>query len=220
LRPVSERQGAPARPDGDYLEELDRLIAAHDPAKQDRVTPAIAAGTASREVVRRVALESYHAGRWLAPEVALLIANAPDAYAFTIEQTRHYRHWAESLAALCGFSEGPGELRRRLERCRELGLTDADVRDYAPIPETIAAVFTTLYYIRRSYEEGVAALGYAGVRLGAADADAAAARRQAAELLRLAGLAPAARERCREAIRNVLLVAETRVHAMNRWLDG
>ena len=66
----------------------------------------------------------------------------------------------------------------------------------------------------------MAALGYAGVRLGAADADAAAARRQAAELLRLAGLAPAARERCREAIRNVLLVAETRVHAMNRWLDG
>jgi len=217
---VNERQGAPADPNGGYLEELDRLIAAHDPSKQDRVTPAIAAGTAPREVVRRVALESYHAGRWLAPDVALLVANAPDAYAFTIEQTRHYRHWAERLAALCGFADPPGELRRRLERCRELGLSDAEVRGYAPIPETIATVFTTLYYIRRSYEEGVAALGYAGGRIGAVGADVDAARRQAAELLRLAGLAPPARERCREAIRNVLLVAETRVHAMNRWLDG
>jgi len=217
---VNEREGALAEPDGGYLEEFDRLVVAHDPSKQDRVTPAIAAGTAPGEVVRRAALEAYHAGRWLAPEVALLVANAPDAYAFTIEQTRHYRHWAERLAVLCGFSNGPGELRRRLERCRQLGLTDADVRGHAPIPETIAAVFTTLYYIRRSYEEGVAALGYAGVRIGAPGTDADAARRQAAELLRLAGLTRPSQERCREAIRNVLLVAETQVHAMNRWLDG
>jgi len=217
---VNGREGALPEPDGGYVEGLDRLIAAHDPSKHDRVTPAITAGTASREVVRRVALEAYHEARWLAPEVALLIANAPDAYAFTIEQTQHYRHWAEHFAALCGFSDGPGELRRRLERCRELGLTDADVRAYAPIPETIAAVFTTLFYVRRSYEEGVAALGFAGVRIGATSADADAARRRAAELLRLAGLTRPARERCREAVRNVVLVAETRVHAMNRWLDG
>ena len=217
---VNQRDLAPVEPGDSYLEEFDRLIAARDPSKQDRVTLAIAAGTAPREVVRRVALEAYHAVRWLAPEVALLVANAPDAYAFTIEQTRHYRHWAERFAALAGFSAGPGELGRRLERCRELGLTDDDVRGYAPIPETIAAVFTTLYYIRRSYEEGVAALGYAGARIGAAGTDADAARRQAAELLRLAALARPAQDRCREAIRNVLLVAEARVRAMNRWLEG
>src|SRR5207253_11256559 len=116
-----------------------------------------------------------------APGLALTRAPPPHASPPPSDPPRHYRHWAERLAVLCGFSDGPGELRRRLERCRELGLTDADVRGHAPIPETIAAVFTTLYYIRRSYEEGVAALGYAGVRLGAADADAAAARRQAAE---------------------------------------
>ena len=217
---VNERDVAPAHPDDSYLAELDRLIAAHDPSKQDRVMPAIAAGTAPQEVVRRVALEAYHAARWLAPEVALLVANAPDAYAFTIEQTRHYRHWAERFSAVTGFADGPGELGRRLERCRGLGLTDDDVRGYAPIPETIAAVFTTLYYVRRSYEEGVAALGYAGARIGAAGADADAARRQAAELLRLAALTRPAQDRCREAIRNVLLVAEARVRAMNRWLDG
>src|SRR5438128_696185 len=62
---VNERDVAPAHPDDSYLAELDRLVAAHDASQQDRVTPAIAAGSAPPPVVRRVALEAYHAGRWL-----------------------------------------------------------------------------------------------------------------------------------------------------------
>ena len=151
--------------------------------------------------------------------MALLVANAPDAYAFTIDHTRHYRHWAERFAGLTGFGDGTGELARRLGRCREVGLSDDDVRAYEPIPETIATVFTLLYYLRRSYEEGVAALGYAGHCIGVAGGAPEATRRHAAELLRLAGLSRPARDRCGEAVRNVLLVAETRVRAMNRWLD-
>jgi len=215
---VNERDAASGVREDSYLDELDRLVAAHDPFRQDRVHPAVASGAAPREVARRVALEEYHAGRWLVPEVALLVANAPDAYAFTIEQTRHYRHWAECFAALAGFADGPGELKRRLDRCRELGLSDEDVRGYTPIPETIAAVFTVLYYLRRSYQEGVAVLGYAAGRLGGADTEVA--RREAAHLFGLVGVGDPIRERCREAIRNVLLVAGTRVRAMNRWLDG
>src|SRR2546430_4056824 len=74
----------------------------------DRVGPAIIAGRAPAAVVRRVALEDYHAARWVAPELALLVANAPDAYAFTIDHTRHYRHWAERFAGLTGFGDGAG----------------------------------------------------------------------------------------------------------------
>jgi len=125
-------------PDDSDLEEFDRVVAARDPSMHDQVGPAIVAGRAPAAVVRRVALEDYHAARWVAPELALLVANAPDAYAFTIDHTRHYRHWAERFAGLTGFGDGAGELARRLARCRDVGLGDDDVRAYQPIPETIA----------------------------------------------------------------------------------
>jgi len=207
-------------PDDSDLEEFDRTVAAHDPTPHDRITAAVASGTAPASVRQRVAIEDYHVTRWVAPDLALLVANAPDAYAFTIDDTRHYRHWAERFAGLTGFADGVGELARRLARCHDLGLTDGEVRAYQPLPETIATVFTLLYYLRRSYEEGVAVCGYAGARIGIAGRDVDATRREAAELLRLTGLSRPARERCRDAIRNVLVVAGTRVRAMNRWLDG
>jgi hypothetical protein len=100
-----------------------------------------------------------------------------------------------------------------------------------------------LYYVRRSYEEGLAVFGYAGVRVAAgsgyartlyqglaqhygvrvtsfevhasAEGDHAA---RAAALVREVATTRSVQDRCREAIRNSLLVAETRVRAMNRWV--
>src|SRR2546428_12670354 len=51
--------------------------------------------------------------------------------------------------------------------CPQRGLGDDDIRAYRPLPETIAMTFTMLYYIRRSYEEGLAVFGYAGQRVAA-----------------------------------------------------
>src|SRR2546428_10000562 len=51
--------------------------------------------------------------------------------------------------------------------CPQRGLGDDDIRAYRPLPETIAMTFTMLYYIRRSYEEGLAVFGYAGERVAA-----------------------------------------------------
>src|SRR5437773_12489945 len=51
--------------------------------------------------------------------------------------------------------------------CHQLGLSDDDIRAYRPLPETIAMTFTMLYYLRRSYEEGLAVFGYAGERVAA-----------------------------------------------------
>src|SRR5439155_11751702 len=73
---VHERDAAPPRPVDEYLAELDRLIAAHDYFKQDKVIPAIGRGAASREVVQHLALEFYYLGKWMTPEFALLVANA------------------------------------------------------------------------------------------------------------------------------------------------
>ena len=46
-----------------------------------------------------------------------------------------------------------------------LGIPDEELRAYVPMPETIGSVFAMLYYVRRSYEEGLAAFGYARERV-------------------------------------------------------
>ena len=109
---------------------------------------------------------------------------------------------------------------------------------------TIAMTFTMLYYIRRSYEEGLAVFGYAGERVAAGSGYAKTLYEglrqhyglpvknfevhayaepehgdKAADIFRLVATTRAVQERCREAIRNYLLVAEARVRAMNRWVE-
>jgi pyrroloquinoline quinone (PQQ) biosynthesis protein C len=239
-----ERTVRPALPMDEYLAELDALVAAHDYSAQDRVTPAIGAGRASREVVARVALEYYHLGKWLTPELALLVANAPDGYSFTMEQSSHYRHWAQNFADETGYLRDPNHVAMKIEWCRQLGLTDAAIRSYTPLPETIAMACTMLFYVRRSYEEGLAVFGWAGERVAAGSGYArtlydglqthygitvrnfevhAYAEPDhgdtASDLFRTVATTRAVQERCREAVRNFLLTAECRVHAMNRWVE-
>lgn len=240
---VATAQDAP-EPVDVYLADLDRLVAQHDSSRQDRVVPAIGNGTASRDVVRRVVLEHYYVGKWMAADMAVLIADAPDGYAFTMEHSAHYHHWAQSFADGGGWRRDPSDVDSRIEVCRQLGLGDDDIRAYTPIPETIATTFTMLYYVRRSYEEGLAVLGCAGERLAARGAhgrtlydglrrhygvnvkglevDASAEPDhgdRASDLFRRVAMGRRVQERCRDAIRNCLLVAETRVRAMNRWIE-
>jgi pyrroloquinoline quinone (PQQ) biosynthesis protein C len=238
--PTVPRAARPPLPVDAYLAELDALIAAQNPFARDRVIPAIGAGRASREVVRRVALEYYYLGRWMTPEFALLIANAPDGYAFTMEHSQHYHHWAQNFADEAGYLRDPNHVQMKVEFCHQLGLGDDDIRGYTPLPETIAMTFTILYYVRRSYEEGLAVFGYAGERVAAGSGYAttlyaglrthygvtvrnfevhAVAEPQAADLFRLVAVTRAVQDRCREAIRNYLLVADARVRAMNRWVE-
>jgi pyrroloquinoline quinone (PQQ) biosynthesis protein C len=245
FRDVTRRgEIAAAIPVDEYLADLDRLIASHNAFEQDRVIPAIGRGSASREVVQRLALEFYCLGRWMTPEFALLIANAPDAYAFTMDASQHYHHWAQNFADEAGYLRDPNHVQMKVDFCRQLGLTDEDIRGYTPLPETVAMTFTMLYYVRRSYEEGLAVFGYAGERVAAgsgyartlyeglakhygvtvrnfevhayAEPDHGA---KAADIFRLVATTGPVQQRCREAIRNYLLVAETRVQAMNRWVD-
>src|SRR2546426_1182083 len=161
---VHERDAAPPRPVDEYLAELDRLIAAHDYFKQDKVIPAIGRGAASREVVQRLALEFYYLGKWMTPEFALLVANAPDAYA------------GERVAAGSGYAR---TLYEGLQKHYGLPVKNFEVHAYA------------------EPEHGD----------------------KAADIFRLVATTRAVQERCREAIRNYLLVAEARVRAMNRWVE-
>ena len=73
----------------------------------------------------------------------------------------------QNLADETGFAGDRNHVDMKIEWARMLGITDDELLGYRPMPETIGSVFTTLYYMRRSYEEGLAAFGWAGERFAA-----------------------------------------------------
>ena len=244
FRSIAGGNAAPAMPVDDYLAELDRLIAAHDYFKQDKVVPAIGRGEASREVVQRLALEFYYLGRWMTPEFAVLIANAPDAYAFTMEDSVHYHHWAQNFADETGYLRDPNHVLMKVEYTRALQIPDDDVKAYVPMPETIGSVFTLLYYCRRSYEEALGALGYAreraagqsgyaktlyqglwkhyGIKVKDLEVHAYAEAEhgdKALELMQRVCITADIQRRVRRAVQHTILTNEWRTWGLNRWLD-
>ena len=94
----------------------------------------------------------------------LLLANHG---ALTLGASEHYQHWAQNFADESGYLGDPNHVDMKVEFCHQVGLTDDDILAYVPLPETVGMVFTHNYYIRRSYEEGLATLGFAGERLAA-----------------------------------------------------
>jgi len=93
-----DREPAIALPVDEFLAELDDFIEAHSPYTQNKVVPAIGGGKASLDVVKRYAKELYYLGLWMTQEFPLLIANAPDTDAFTMDDSEHYAHWAQRFA--------------------------------------------------------------------------------------------------------------------------
>ncbi len=237
----TESEGA--QPVDQYLRELDQMVIDLMTGVKDKITPAIGAGKASREVVKKVALEFYTLGKWMTPEFPILIATAPDTYALQLERSEHYAHWAQNFADESGFLGDPNHVDMKVEFCKQLGLTEEDILGYVPLPETIGMVFTHNYYIRRSYEEGLATLGFAGERLAARSGYAKVLYEglrdhyglevrnfkthayaegdhgeKAEQLFRKVATTGYVQRRCREAIRNVTLVKKARVVRMNDWV--
>jgi pyrroloquinoline quinone (PQQ) biosynthesis protein C len=235
---------AEAMPVDDYLRDLDRMIA--DIAQtRDRVTRAIGDGTAPLPVVKTIAKEFYYLGRWMTPEFACFIANAPDAYALTLEHSEHFAHWCQNFADEAGYLRDPNHVQMKWEWCQMLGITAEELNAYVPLPETIAVTFTMLYYVRRSYEEGLAVFGYAGERLAARSGYAQTLYEglkqhygmdvknfevhayaepdhgdKAEALFRKVAITAIVQQRCREAIRNTMIVRDARTKALNRLLEA
>jgi pyrroloquinoline quinone (PQQ) biosynthesis protein C len=238
------RAEEPALPVDAFLAELDRFIEAHSPYRQNRVVPAIGSGAASLDVVKRYAMELYYLGLWMTPEFALLIANAPDADALTLEDSEHYAHWAQNFADETGYLRDPNHVLMKVEYTRALGISDEELRAYVPMPETIGSVCTLLYYCRRSYEEALGALGYAreraagmsgyaktlyeglwrhyGVKVKDLEVHAYAEAEhgdKALELMQRACTTADVQRRVRRAVEHTILTNEMRTHALNRWLE-
>jgi pyrroloquinoline quinone (PQQ) biosynthesis protein C len=244
FRNVIRAEAAPAIPVDDFLAELDAFIDRHHPYRQNRVIPAIGDGRASLEVMKRYAKELYYLGLWMTPEFPLLIATAPDTDAFTPEESEHYAHWTQNFADECGYLRDPNHVVMKVEYTRALGIPDEELRAYVPMPETIGSVYTMLYYVRRSYEEGLAAFGYArervagmsgyaktlydglathyGVRVKDLEVHAYAEQEhgdKALELMRRVCTTPHLQHRVRRAVEHTILTNEWRTWALNRWLE-
>lgn len=229
-------------PVDEYLHSLDEMIAAICQTR-DKLVPAVAAGKAPRDVIRRLAMEFYYLGKWMTPDFAFFIANAPDAFSLTMEHSEHYAHWCQNFADEAGFLRDPNHVLMKWEWCQMMGIDAAELEAYVPLPETIAVTFTMLYYVRHSYEEGLAVFGYAGERLAARSGYAKNLYEglrnhyglevknfevhayaepdhgdKAEALFRKVAITASAQKRCREAIRNTMLVRDARTKAMNEWV--
>ena len=241
---IKSREPEKPMPVDDFMAEVDGIIDEHDPYRVNRVITAIGEGRASLEIVRRYAKELYYLGLWMTPELSLLIANSPDAYALTIDDSEHYHHWSQNFADEAGYLGDPNHVKMKVEHCRQLGISDEELRAYVPMPETVGSVYTMLYYIRSSYEEGLAAFGYARERAAGRSGYAATLYNglskhygmkvknyavhayaeqehgdKAADLLRKVVTTAAVQNRVRRAIHNTIVTNEWRTHALNRWLE-
>jgi pyrroloquinoline quinone (PQQ) biosynthesis protein C len=240
---IRSRPPETALPVDDYLRDLDRLIAATF-ATRDRTTAAIGDGSAPLAYVKMIAKEYYYLGRWMTPEFPIFIANAPDAFSLTLDQSEHYAHWCQNFADEVGYLRDPNHVQMKVEWCQQLGITGEDLEAYVPLAETIGVTFTMLYYVRRSYEEGLAVFGFAGERLAARSGYAKVMYEglkrhygidvknfavhayaepdhgeRAEELFRQVAVTASVQRRCREAIRNVMVLRDARSKALNRLLD-
>jgi len=236
-------QAEAAMPVDEYLRDLDRLIAATFTTR-DRTTSSIGDGTAPLSYVKTIAKEYYYLGRWMTPEFPIFIANAPDAHALTLDHSQHYAHWCQNFADEVGYLRDPNHVQMKFDWCRQLGITPEELDAYVPLAETIGVTFTMLYYVRRSYEEGLAVFGFAGERLAAKSGYAKVMYEglkkhygldvknfevhayaepdhgeKAEALFREVAVTASVQRRCREAIRNTIVMRDARSKALNRLLD-
>ena len=150
----------------DFMVELQTMQTEICTAK-NMVWEAVADGSLSEEYLCRFAKEYYFLGRWYTTEFGSLVSNAPDADALSLATSEHFAHWLQNLADETGYTGDANHVDMKIDWAHQLGISDDELLSYVPMPETIGTVFTTLYYMRRSYEEGLAAFGWAGERFAA-----------------------------------------------------
>jgi pyrroloquinoline quinone (PQQ) biosynthesis protein C len=204
----------------------------------------VADGTLSLDAVKRLCKEYYVLGRWYTAEFGSLVSNAPDTDALDLGSSEHFAHWVQNLADETGYAGDRNHVDMKVDWARLMGIRDEELLGYRPMAETIGLVFTSAYYMRRSYEEGLAAFGWAGERFAASTgyarmmyeglrdhygidvenfkvhAYAEVDHGDAADyLLRQVAVTADQQRRIRTAIEHVFILRDARNVALNRWLD-
>jgi pyrroloquinoline quinone (PQQ) biosynthesis protein C len=211
---------------------------------RNQVWERVADGRLSVPLLERLAKEYYFLGKWYTTEFGSLVANSPDTDALDLDSSEHHFHWLQNLADETGFAGDRNHVDMKVEWARQMGISDDDLLSYRPLPETIGSVFTSLYYMRRSYEEGLAAFGWAGERFAAStgyakmmyeglrdhygfDVENFKVHAYAEEdhgdkadyLLRKVVVTADQQRRVRRAVEHVLVLRNARTVALNRWLE-
>ena len=132
----------------DWIADLRDLIADHRWTRCE-IIRAIAEGSASREAIKRWAMEYHYYSSIATPNAFIMLANAPDR--------ETYVAWGHNMAGELGYLDEPEHLTLLAELPKELGANDEQMTSYVPLPATLGAAFTVSYYFRRSFEEGIAA---------------------------------------------------------------
>lgn len=222
------------------LEQVQADICVH----RNQVWERVADGTLSVEYLKRFCKEYYFLGKWYTSEFGSIVSNAPDADALDLATSEHFVHWLQNLADETGFTGDRNHVDMKVEWARMMGITDEELMGYVALPETIGMVFTSLYYMRKSYEEGLAAFGWAGERFAASTgyaqkmyegmrdhygievenfrvhAYAEVDHGDAADyLLRQVVQTAGQQRRVRRAVTHVFHVRNQRTVALNRWIE-
>jgi pyrroloquinoline quinone (PQQ) biosynthesis protein C len=239
----SGAENASALPVDEYMAGLEALQA-EVATEKNLVWERVADGTLSPELLKRLCKEYYFLGKWYTSEFGSIVSNTPDVDALDLGTSEHLVHWTQNLADETGFAGDRNHVDMKIEWARQLGITDDELLSYRAMPESIGSVFTTLYYMRRSYEEGLAAFGWAGERFAASTnyavkmyegmrdhygievenfkvhAYAEEDHGKAADyLLRQVVQTAGQQRRVRRAVEHVLVMRNARTAALNRWLD-
>ena len=236
------REDGPALSVDNFMSSLEALQSAVATEK-NQVWPRVADGTLALDVLKRLCKEYYFLGKWYTTEFGSLVSLAPDVDALALGDSEHFIHWLQNLADETGFAGDRNHVDMKVEWAHQLGISDPELLEYQALPETIGSVFTTLYYMRRSYEEGLAAFGWAGERFAASTgyatmmyeglrdhygmevetfkvhAYAEAEHGDAADyLLRQVVITAGQQRRVRRAVEHVLVMRNARTVALNAWL--
>jgi len=236
-------ESGPAQPVAQFMKRLEALQA-EIATEKNRVWERVADGTLSLELLKRLCKEYYFLGKWYTCEFGSIVSNAPDVDALDLGSSEHFIHWTQNLADETGFAGDRNHVDMKVEWARALGISNRELLEYRAMPESIGSVFTTLYYMRRSYEEGLAAFGWAGERFAASTnyarmmyegmrnhydlevenfkvhAYAEEDHGKAADfLLRQVAVTAGQQRRIRRAVEHVLVCRNARTVALNRWLE-
>jgi pyrroloquinoline quinone (PQQ) biosynthesis protein C len=246
-RPFADVRGRAAGAEAlgveEFMAQLEQ-IQADTVTTKNEVWHAVAEGRLSEAYLRRFCQEYYFLGVWYTAEFGSLVSNSPDTDALDLGSSEHFIHWCQNLADETGFAGDRNHVDMKVEWARMLGISDEELAEYVPLPETIGLVFTSCYFMRRSYEEGLAAFGWAGERFAASTgyakmmyeglrdhygldvenfkvhAYAEADHGDAADyLLRQVAVTASAQRRIRKAIQHTFALRNARNIALNRWLE-
>ena len=240
---AADAENGPALPTDEFMASLEALQA-EVATEKNLVWERVADGTLSLELLKRLAKEYYFLGKWYTTEFGTIVSLAPDVDALSLGSSQHFHHWLQNLADETGYAGDHNHVDMKVTWAHQLGITDDELVSYRAMPESVGSVFTTLYYMRRSYEEGLAAFGWAGERFAAstnyakmmyegmrqhygievenfrvhayAEEDHG---RQADFLLRLVSITADQQRRVRRAVEHVLVCRNARTVALNRWLE-